>query len=123
MQFSALSGDHLVDYPPGYLSRFVHYLPKYPLNVETEFFRQGHWDREGVKGYLALPCFNRANDMITVELTESQTVVKSTIGKATELLRYDGTDGYTTGTIGKIMGGGGTQISPNAKKLALLSGK
>ena len=33
-------------------------------DVETEFFRQGHWDREGVKGYLALPCFNRANDMV-----------------------------------------------------------
>jgi len=92
-------------------------------DVETEFFRQGHWDREGVKGYLALPCFNRANDMITVELTESQTVIKSTIGKATELLRYDGTDGYTTDIIGKIMGGGGTQISPNARKLALISGK
>ncbi len=92
-------------------------------DVQAEFFRQGHWDKESVKGYLALPCFNRANDMITVELIESQTVVKSTIGKATELLRYDGTDGYTTGTIGKIMGGGGTQISPNAKKLALLSGK
>jgi len=92
-------------------------------DVEAEFFRQGHWDREGVKGYLALPCFNRANDMITVELTESQTVVKSTIGKATELLKYTGENGYTTGTLGKIMGGGGTQISPNARKLTLISGK
>jgi len=92
-------------------------------DVETEFFRQGYWDKEGVKGYLALPCFNRANDMITVELTEDQTVVKSTIGKATELLRYDGADGYTTGILNKTMNGGGTQISPNARRLTLLSGK
>ena len=85
------------------------------------------WDKKGVKGYLALPCFNRANEMISVELTEDQTedqtVVKSTIGKATELLRYDGAEGDTTGTLGKIMGGGGTQISPNARKLTLLSGE
>jgi len=92
-------------------------------DVESEFFRKGHWDREGVKGYLALPCFNRANEMITVELTEDQTVVKSTIGKATELLRYDGIDGYTTGIMSKTMNGGGIQIAPNARKLILIPGK
>jgi len=92
-------------------------------DVEDKFFKQGHWDREGIKDYLALPCFNRANDVITVELTESQTVVTSTIGKATELLKYTGENGYTTGTLGKIMGGGGTQISPDARKLQLISGK
>ncbi len=76
-------------------------------DVEKRFFKQGHWDKEGVKDYLALPCFNRANAMMTVELTENQTAVKSTIGKATELLKYTGENGYTTGTLGKIMGGGG----------------
>jgi len=106
------------------LDNKAYWLDKNGLaDVEAEFFRQGHWDREGVKGYLALPCFNRANDMITVELTESQTVVKSTIGKATELLKYTDENGYATGTLGKIMGGGGTQISPNARKLTLISGK
>jgi len=43
--------------------------------------------------------------------------------RLTELLRYDGTDGYSTGTIGKIMGGGGTQITLDTSALKLLPGK
>ncbi|MCF6258054.1 MAG: hypothetical protein L3K25_17445 [Gammaproteobacteria bacterium] len=51
------------------------------------------------------------------------TGIQSKIGKATELLRYDGADGYTTGTLGKIMGGGGQQITLDTSVLKLLPGK
>ncbi len=88
--------------------------------VKEKYFRQGHWDKEGVKDYLALPCFNAASSIDVMEVTEPTTGIQSTIGKATELLRYDGADGYTTGTIGKIMGGGGRQITLNTATLTLL---
>ncbi len=88
--------------------------------VKEKYYRQGHWDKEGVKDYLALPCFNAASSIDVMEVTQPTTGIQSTIGKATELLRYDGADGYTTGTIGKIMGGGGSQITLNTATLTLL---
>jgi len=92
-------------------------------DVKEKYFKQGHWDREGVKDYLALPCFNQASTIDVMEVTKPTTGIRSTIGKATELLRYDGADGYTTGTLGKIMGGGGTQVTLNTSALKLLPGK
>ena len=92
-------------------------------DVKEKYFKQGHWDREGVKDYLALPCFNQASTIDVMEVTTPTTGIQSTIGKATELLRYDGTDGYTTGTIGKIMGGGGSQTTLDTSALKLLPGK
>ncbi len=77
-------------------------------------------DRERVKNYLALPCFNRANTIDVMEVTEETSGLKSTIGSATELLRYDGANGYNTGTYGKIMKGGGTQITLDASKIKLI---
>jgi len=91
--------------------------------VKKEYFKQGHWDKEGIKSYLALPCFNAASQIDVMEVIEPTTGIQSTIGKASELLRYDGVDGYTTGTIGKIMGGGGTQITLGTSTLKLLPGK
>ncbi len=76
-----------------------------------------------MKDYLALPCFNAANQIDVMEVTKLTTGIQSTIGKATELLRYDGADGYTTGILGKIMGGGGTQITVDTSALKLLSEK
>jgi len=92
-------------------------------DVKEKYFKQDYWDKEGVKDYLALPCFNQASTIDVMEVIEPTTGVQSTIGKATELLRYDGVDGYTTGTIGKIMGGGGTQITLDTSALKLLPGK
>jgi len=92
-------------------------------DVKEKYFKQGHWDKEGVKAYLALPCFNQASTIDVMEVTKPTTGIQSTIGKATELLRYDGADGYTTGTIGKIMGGGGAQVTLDTSVLKLLSGK
>ncbi|MCF6258056.1 MAG: hypothetical protein L3K25_17455 [Gammaproteobacteria bacterium] len=89
-------------------------------DVKDKYFKQGHWDKEGVKNYLALPCFNGASQIDAMEVTMPTTGIQATIGKATELLRYDGADGYTTGTIGKIMGGGGKQITLDTSALKLL---
>jgi len=91
--------------------------------VKSKYFKQGHWDKEGVKDYLAFPCFNAASQIDVMEVTKPTTGIQSTIGKATELLRYEGTDGYSTGTIGKIMGGGGTQATLDISALKLLPGK
>ena len=82
-------------------------------NVESKFFKNGQWDKEGVKNHLALPCFNRATDVTTVEITQPTTGLTSTVGKAREVLQYTDTSGYTTGPLGKIMGGGGKQITVN----------
>ena len=87
-------------------------------DVERKFYKNGSWDKEGVKGYLALPCYNRANAINTVAITQPTTGVSSSIGRATELIKYTDKSGYTTGTLGKIMGGGGTQVTvvPTALK-------
>ena len=82
-------------------------------NVESKFFKNGQWDKEGVKNHLALPCFNRATDVTTVQVTQPTTGLTSTVGKARELVKYTDSSGYTTGMIGKIMGGGGKQITVN----------
>jgi len=92
-------------------------------DVREKYFKQGHWDREGVKDYLALPCFNAASSIDVMEVIEPTTGIRAKIGKATELLRYDGADGYTTGTLGKIMGGGGHQITLDTSALKRLPGK
>jgi len=92
------------------------------MDVQVKYFKQGHWDREGIKDHLALPCFNEASNIDVIEITKSTTAIQSTVGKATELLKYNGEKGYTTGTMGKIMGGGGTQTTIDTSALKLLSG-
>ncbi|MCG6202815.1 hypothetical protein [Psychromonas antarctica] len=91
--------------------------------VQGQFFKDGILDKEGVKNHLALPCFNRANSLDIVELTEKSTVVESTIGKASELIQYTDNSGYSTGLLGKIMPGGGTQITPDPSTLVKFLGK
>ncbi|GAB3528836.1 hypothetical protein [Photobacterium alginatilyticum] len=78
---------------------------------KIKFYRGGKWDKEGVKNYLALPCFNAANAIDIAEITEDTSVVKSTIGQASELLQYKGENGYTTELIPKLMDGGGQQVA------------
>lgn len=87
-------------------------------DVQSKYYRDGQWDKEGVKNYLALPCFNRATDISTVQVTQHTTVVESRIVKARELIQYTEGSGYTTGMIGKIMPGGGKQITANPAVLA-----
>ncbi len=89
-------------------------------NVQAKFYKKVQWDKEGVKNYLALPCYNRASDITSVEVTETTTVVQSRIVKARELVQYTDKSGYTTGMLGKIMPGGGTQITANPAILSKL---
>lgn len=91
-------------------------------DVKKKFYREGAWDKEGVKNYLALPCFNRANAIDTAEITKSTTAVQSKIGKASEIIQYKGDNGYSTGILGKIMPGGGQQVTVDPKVLELVSG-
>jgi hypothetical protein len=89
-------------------------------DVKTRFYKNGDWDKEGVKNYLALPCYNRADTIDTAEVTQKQFAIRSTIGLATEQIAYTNSD-YTTGMMGKIMPGGGSQITPNAQHLSSVS--
>ncbi len=86
-------------------------------DVQSRYFKNGQWDKEGVKNYLALPCFNRASDISTVQVTQKTTVIQSQVGKARELVQYTDKSGYSTGMLGKIMGGGGSQITANPSML------
>jgi len=89
-------------------------------DVQSKYLKDGSWDKEGIKGYMALPCFNRANSISTVEVQESTILVKSKIQKAAELINYKGDGGYETGLMGKIMGGGGQQSTVDPSVLKLL---
>ena len=89
-------------------------------DVKTRFCNHGDWDKEGIKNYLALPCYNRADTIDTAEVTQPQFAIRSKIGLATEQIAYTNSD-YTTGMMGKIMPGGGSQITPNAQYLSSVS--
>lgn len=84
--------------------------------AEAKHYRDNAWDREAIKDELALPCYNRADAVDIAEVTEQQTVVRSRIGKATELLSYSGGSG-STGLFRKVMSGGGMQVAPHPSKL------
>ncbi|WP_105103486.1 hypothetical protein [Microbulbifer pacificus] len=89
-------------------------------DVKSKFYKDGVWDREGVKNYLALPCYNRADVIDTATVTQPHTAVESTIGIATEQIGY--TEGsYSTGMLGKIMSGGGSQITPDSKAISTVT--
>lgn len=86
-------------------------------DVKSKYYQNGNWDREGVKNYLALPCYNRADVIDTATVTEPHTAIESTIGKATEQIGYTKGDA-STGMMEKAMSGGGTQITPNPSSIS-----
>ena len=86
-------------------------------DVKAKFYKDGSWDREGLKNYLALPCSNRADVIDTATVEKPHTVVESDIGKATEEIGYTRED-HSTGMMAKIMSGGGTQMAPNPNALS-----
>ncbi len=86
------------------------------LAVKQRFYRDGVWDRQGVKDYLALPCKNRADALDMVEVAEEHTLVKSTIVGAREKVRYIAKDGAVI-KLDHRMSGGGTQVFPDPNKL------
>ena len=90
-------------------------------DVQDKFHRKGHWDREGVKDYLALPCFNRADQIDVMEVTRPTDAVKADIGSASELLRYqDPASNYTTDLMPKEMPGGGSQVTIDQSALRVI---
>jgi len=56
------------------------------------------------------------------EVTQHTTVVEAKVGKATELIQYTDDSGYSTGLMGKIMPGGGEQVTATPTVLKTLSG-
>ena len=84
--------------------------------MKRRFYRDGVWDRQGVKDYLALPCKNRADALDMVEVAEEHTLVKSTIVGARERVTYFGADGAVV-ELRHEMNGGGTQVFPDPNKL------
>ena len=90
--------------------------------VKSKYYNDGVWNKEGVKGYLALPCYNRADAIDVAEVTQNTTAVESKIGRATELIQYGNKNGSSTELIGKIMGGGGNQVTVNPSVVKALPG-
>ena len=90
-------------------------------DVQERFHRDGHWDREGVKNYLALPCYNQAGQIDVLEVIQPTDAVKADIGPATELLQYyDPDSSYATDLMRKTMPGGGTQVTIDQSALKVL---
>ncbi len=80
-------------------------------DVQSKFQRDGVWDRQGVKDYLALPCFNKADGIVQGTVTRDCVGVQSTVGPATENVSYIAADG-TVVRGAPSMPGGGQQLSP-----------
>ena len=89
-------------------------------DVKSRYYKNGNWDREGVKNYLALPCMNRADVVDMAEVTAPQKAIESTVGIAREQIAYSRGD-YSTGMLGKIMPGGGKQITPDPAKTSAVT--
>jgi hypothetical protein len=85
-------------------------------------FKQGElWDRQGVKNYLALPCFNKADGLVQGVVSEDHVGVKSTLGQATENVTYQAADG-TVVPRALSLPGGGQQVTPGLGKVVVPSG-
>lgn len=73
---------------------------------------EGAWDSLGIKNHLALPCYNQANAVYRGQLTETQSVVISTINPAAENVIYQSADGTELLNFERSMTGGGSQFAP-----------
>jgi hypothetical protein len=78
-------------------------------DVQGKFYKDGEWDRAGVKDYLALPCYNRADAIVQGQVTVPQTALESTIAPATENTSY--IEGGEILQQTPSMAGGGSQIT------------
>jgi hypothetical protein len=85
-------------------------------NVQAKFERDGVWDRQGVKDYLALPCFNKADGIVQGMVARDCVGVESTVGTATENVSYIAADG-TVVPGAPSLPGGGPQLSPPVRSI------
>lgn len=91
-------------------------------DVESKYFKDGAWDKDGVKNYLALPCVNSANSIVTAEAQKTGSALHTTIGKATEELPFIQSGSGVVENVAKIMSGGGTQVTPDPDLLKIIPG-
>lgn len=82
-------------------------------DIRSKFYKNNQWDKGGVKNYLALPCFNMANDIVEATVTKQHKAISSTVDTANEHLGYLSKNGIKVKIKNNIMPGGGTQITPN----------
>src|SRR5579872_308644 len=80
--------------------------------VKTKYYKDGVWDQQGVKDYLALPCFNQANSIVSAEVTQDTQALSTTINPATETTFYTDEFGKKWIVPDNLMSGGGSQITP-----------
>ena len=91
-------------------------------DVESKFKQGDLWDRQGVKDYLALPCFNKADGLVQGVVSEDHVGVESTLGQATENVTYQAADG-TVVPRDLALPGGGQQVTPGLGKVVVPSGE
>jgi len=80
-------------------------------NIKRKFQKDGRLDSAGVKEFLALPCYNKADSLDLAEITEDTFGIESRIGGATETI-YSEVNGAIS-EVPKGMKGGGKQITIN----------
>lgn len=90
-------------------------------DVRAKFERDGVWDRQGVKDYLALPCFNKADGIVQGTVARDCVGIESTVGPATENVSYTALDG-TVVPGAPSLPGGGLQLSPPVGSILPLGG-
>lgn len=91
-------------------------------DAQSKFYDSGSgtWDRQGLKDYLALPCANQANNIVSTNVTADHTGLASTVNTATENITYVTSDGTAIPGYG-IMPGGGAQTTPAIGKIGAIS--
>ena len=50
--------------------------------IKSNYYSDGVWDRQGVKSYLALPCFNKADALVSADVTQDTDALSTTINPA-----------------------------------------
>jgi hypothetical protein len=91
-------------------------------NMQKNFKKGDLWDRQGVKEHLALPCCNKADGLVQGQVKEAHLGVESTVGKATEKVTYQATDG-TLVPRSHALPGGGKQVTPGIGKVVPLGAR
>jgi hypothetical protein len=80
--------------------------------VKSQYCSDGVWDRQGVKDYLALPCFNRADALVSADVTQDADALSTTINPAKETTFYTDEFGKRWIVPDNLMPGGGPQVTP-----------
>lgn len=83
--------------------------------VRRRHYRDGAWDREGVKQELALPCYNRVDEVAVGEVLEEHVGLGGRVGPARETITYPG-----DAPKQHALPGGGRQVTPGQGKIGIV---